>query len=75
MATGRGSGTSPSYSSFIGDIAAVQVYNTQLSTSAVEAEVNALHTTWFAQVPEPSTLVLLAAGLAGLLCYAWRKCR
>jgi hypothetical protein len=24
-------------------------------------------------VPEPSTLALLAAGLAGLLCYAWRK--
>ena len=24
-------------------------------------------------IPEPGTLVLLAAGLAGLLCYAWRK--
>ena len=24
-------------------------------------------------VPEPSTLVLLATGLIGLLCYAWRK--
>ncbi len=24
-------------------------------------------------VPEPGTLALLAAGLAGLLCYAWRK--
>ncbi len=24
-------------------------------------------------VPEPGTFVLLAAGLAGLLCYAWRK--
>jgi hypothetical protein len=24
-------------------------------------------------VPEPSSLVLLAAGLLGLLCYAWRK--
>ncbi len=24
-------------------------------------------------VPEPSTLALLATGLAGLLCYAWRK--
>ncbi|MBN1395855.1 MAG: PEP-CTERM sorting domain-containing protein [Pirellulales bacterium] len=24
-------------------------------------------------VPEPSTLALLAAGLVGLLCYAWRK--
>lgn len=26
-------------------------------------------------VPEPSSLVLLVAGLAGLLCYAWRKRR
>jgi len=26
-------------------------------------------------VPEPSTLALLAAGLVGLLCYAWRKRR
>jgi hypothetical protein len=26
-------------------------------------------------VPEPSTLALLAAGLAALLCYAWRKRR
>ncbi len=26
-------------------------------------------------IPEPSTLVLLAAGLAGLLAYAWRRRR
>ncbi len=26
-------------------------------------------------IPEPGTLALLAAGLAGLLCYAWRKRR
>ena len=25
------------------------------------------------EIPEPSTLVLLASGLIGLLCYAWRK--
>ena len=25
------------------------------------------------KVPEPGTLVLLATGLIGLLCYAWRK--
>ncbi|MBU4273117.1 MAG: PEP-CTERM sorting domain-containing protein [Planctomycetes bacterium] len=24
-------------------------------------------------IPEPSTLALLATGLIGLLCYAWRK--
>ncbi|MCD4728661.1 MAG: PEP-CTERM sorting domain-containing protein [Pirellulales bacterium] len=26
-----------------------------------------------AKIPEPGTLVLLATGLIGLLCYAWRK--
>ena len=26
-------------------------------------------------VPEPGTLALIAAGLAGLLAYAWRKRR
>jgi len=26
-------------------------------------------------IPEPSTLLLLASGLVGLLCYAWRKRR
>ena len=26
-------------------------------------------------VPEPSTVVLCATGLLGLLCYAWRKGR
>lgn len=27
----------------------------------------------YTPVPEPSTLALLATGLIGLLCYAWRK--
>ncbi|MCD4726183.1 MAG: PEP-CTERM sorting domain-containing protein [Pirellulales bacterium] len=26
-----------------------------------------------AVIPEPGTLALLATGLIGLLCYAWRK--
>lgn len=26
-------------------------------------------------IPEPGTVVLLITGLAGLLCYAWRKCK
>ncbi|NLF09587.1 MAG: PEP-CTERM sorting domain-containing protein [Pirellulaceae bacterium] len=25
------------------------------------------------EIPEPGTLVLLAGGLLGLLCYAWRR--
>ena len=31
------------------------------------------HLSLGAAVPEPSTLLLAAAGLAGLLAYAWRK--
>ena len=27
------------------------------------------------ETPEPSTMVLLATGLLGLLCYAWRRRR
>ena len=31
------------------------------------------HVSLGAAVPEPSTLLLAAAGLVGLLAYAWRK--
>ena len=31
------------------------------------------HNSQFAVIPEPGTLALLAAGLLGLLAYAWRK--
>ncbi len=37
------------------------------------AAVAGLRVVYLGQIPEPSTLVLAAVGLLGLLCYAWRK--
>jgi len=34
-----------------------------------------LDNVWITEIPEPSTLALLAGGLVGLLCYAWKKRR
>ncbi len=45
----------------------VRVYNGVLTQSQIIAAATV--------VPEPSTLALLAAGLVGLLAYAWRKRR
>jgi hypothetical protein len=61
-----------SWTSYVGDMAALQVFDAQLSQSAVEAQVGSLYTAW-ETVPEPGTVALLATGLIGLLAYAWRK--
>ncbi len=55
---------------FAGTIDNVKLYNTVLSGAQMSLDASTNTDT-----PEPSTLVLLAAGLVGLLCYAWRKRR
>ncbi|MCX6874005.1 MAG: PEP-CTERM sorting domain-containing protein [Verrucomicrobia bacterium] len=52
-------------SRFNGNIAALQAFDNQLDAAAVEAQIAALHTTWFTNVPEPTSLVLtmFAGGL------------
>jgi hypothetical protein len=58
----------------VGTISALGYYVLKQPDSMGVDEVR-IGTTWadVAPVPEPSTLALLAAGLVGLLCYAWRK--
>ncbi len=56
-------------SKFQGTMDNVRIYNSPLGTQQLIADATGTVT------PEPGTLALLAAGLAGLLCYAWRKRR
>jgi hypothetical protein len=49
--------------------------NVNLYGSILDAATMSLHAKSNTDIPEPSTLVLLAAGLTGLLAYAWRKRR
>ena len=56
---------------FNGTILAAATYNSSLSASEIAAHSNA----YFATVPEPPTLAMLAAGAIGLLGYHWRRRR
>ena len=51
------------------------VQGTSLTATGFETHLDAVGSIVFTSTPEPSTLVLLASGLIGLLCYAWRKRR
>ena len=52
----------------LGNVDEFAYYGAALSQDRVTAHYDAA-----AIIPEPSTLALLATGLIGLLCYAWRK--
>lgn len=49
------------------------VYPNEMYFGTKESGSPAILTVTLSQVPEPGTLAILAAGLLGLFCYAWKK--
>ncbi|MBU4270904.1 MAG: PEP-CTERM sorting domain-containing protein [Planctomycetes bacterium] len=66
---GTGSGQTLSSFQYVNIIGVVGTYN--WSGTGIPLDTVVLSS----NIPEPSTLALLATGLLGLLCYAWRKRR
>ncbi len=56
---------------FTGTIDNIRIYNTALDSTTLLHDA----TTATSDIPEPASFALLTMGLAGLLCYAWRRRR